>query len=111
MEYKEPKLFGPENDLLRYFKGPKHRGAGATSGLDPADADFIQAVLERYSLGDIVTVDRSRLRESHEAWVHIIVEGTEPTRSSNLSGLRSVPKAWSAHMAEQRLMFHCYRNG
>jgi hypothetical protein len=77
VEYKEPKLFGPENDLLRYFKGPKHRGTGATSGLDPVDAGFIQAVLERYSLGDIVTVDRSRLRESHEAWVRVIVEREE----------------------------------
>lgn len=77
VEVKEPKLVGTQNDLLHYFEGPKHRGTGATSGLDLADADFIQAVLERYCLGDIVTVDRSRLRESHEAWVRVIVEREE----------------------------------
>jgi len=42
VEVKDPKLVSPQNALLKYFEEPKHRGTGATSGLDLVDADFIQ---------------------------------------------------------------------
>jgi hypothetical protein len=67
------KVFGPENELFDYFTGPKHGGAGATSGLDSADADFIDDLLRKYALGGVVAVDRGRLAESHEAWVYVTV--------------------------------------
>src|SRR3954467_8296255 len=38
-------LLGPEPELLTYFGGPKHRGAGATSGLDDQDADELDRIL------------------------------------------------------------------
>jgi len=76
-EYDEPKLLSPENDLFDYFEGPKHRGTGATSGLDSADADFIDCILQTCSLGGAVAVDRQRLRESHEAWVRVTVNREE----------------------------------
>jgi hypothetical protein len=41
-------------------------------GLDDADADLIDSILQDRRF-DGVTVDRARLTESHEAWVHVIV--------------------------------------
>ncbi len=75
--YRDPKLISPENDLFDYFEGPKHRGTGATSGLDSADADFIDSVLANCSLAGVLSVDRERLGESHEAWVHVVVHREE----------------------------------
>lgn len=66
-------LICPERELLGYFEGPKHRGAGATGGLDATDADFIDEVLARARLSEIVRVDRERLSESHEAWVRVLL--------------------------------------
>jgi hypothetical protein len=77
MDHEGPRLISPENDLFAYFEGPKHGGAGATSGLDSDDADFIDDLLRKHSLGDIVAVDRERLRESHESWVHVTVKQEE----------------------------------
>jgi len=68
------RLLSPESELLAYFEGPKHRGTGATQGLDPDDADFIGSVLSRWRLPQ-VSVDRARLAESHEAWVHVLIHG------------------------------------
>ncbi|GEP42394.1 DUF6210 family protein [Brevifollis gellanilyticus] len=61
----------PEIELSAYFRGPKHRGSGAVSGLDVIDADFIDGVLQRANLSRAVMVDRGRLRDSNEAWVHV----------------------------------------
>ncbi|HSJ76323.1 MAG TPA: DUF6210 family protein [Gemmatimonadales bacterium] len=70
------RLLSPEDELLDYFEGPKHRGTGATRGLDAEDADFIGSVLLKWRLKQI-TVDRSRLQESHEAWVHVLIHQKE----------------------------------
>ncbi|XXX73335.1 DUF6210 family protein [Sorangium sp. So ce134] len=56
-------------ELYAYFAGPKHQGAGAMSGLDDEDAAFIEMVLAKHGLSRFISLDRSRLRESHEAWV------------------------------------------
>lgn len=63
----------PGEELFAYFAGSKHRGAGATSGLDDEDAAFIEGVLARHDLSGFVSLDRGRLRESHEAWVWAFV--------------------------------------
>lgn len=67
----------PELELSAYFVGPKHRGAGATSGLAPEDADFIDDVLSRYGLDGVISVDRKQLGSSHEAWVHVAIKTDE----------------------------------
>jgi hypothetical protein len=67
----------PELELSAYFVGPKHSGAGATSGLDSDDADFIDEVLSRTGLDGAISVDRKQLGCSHEAWVHVIITANE----------------------------------
>jgi hypothetical protein len=69
----DPTAVSPATELSEYFAGPAHGGAGATSGLDQRDADFIDDVLRRCGCGDAIKVDRERLRESHEAWVRVNV--------------------------------------
>ncbi len=68
------RLISPEAELIEYFEGPRHQGAGATRGLSVGDAGFIDSVLVRWRLCP-VKVDLSRLSDSHEAWVHVILEG------------------------------------
>ena len=77
VEGKGRKLVSPANDLFDFFEGPKHSGTGAISGLDAEDADFIDSVLAKSSLSGVLSVDRERLRESHEAWVHVVVHREE----------------------------------
>jgi hypothetical protein len=67
-------LTSPEIELAAYFKGPKRRGMGAPDGLDEADATFISGVLARWRLDRCITIDAARLADSHEAWVHVLVE-------------------------------------
>lgn len=59
--------------LIAHFEGPKYIGTGAMLGLDEADADFIDQVLTECRQAKILT-DRSRLAESHEAWVHVTIQ-------------------------------------
>jgi hypothetical protein len=62
-------------ELYAYFEGPKHRGTGATHGLDAEDAAFIEMLLAQRHLSSFVSLDRSRLQESHEAWVWATIPG------------------------------------
>jgi len=64
-------LLSPEPELTAYFEGPRHRGTGATRGLDTHDADVIDAVLGKFHTFAGVRVARDRLSESCEAWVHV----------------------------------------
>ena len=68
------RLLSPENELLEYFEGPKHRGTGAIRGLDTDDAELITSVLAKWQLHQLA-VDRTRLGDSHEAWVYVVIEG------------------------------------
>jgi Family of unknown function (DUF6210) len=72
------RLLSPENELYKYFEGPKYCGTGATDGLDLEDVSFIESVLEKYRLSSFISIDRSRLADSHEAWVYVKVEREEP---------------------------------
>ncbi|MGK3996973.1 DUF6210 family protein [Sorangium sp. So ce1024] len=72
--------FDAEESWLRlnaYFEGPRYGGTGAMHGLDDEDAAFIESVLRDGRVGVPLVVDRSRLKESHEAWVHVLIEGEE----------------------------------
>jgi hypothetical protein len=67
----------PELELSAYFEGPKHLGAGAISGLDSEDAEFIDNLLSHYGLDAAIKVDRKKLDLSHEAWVHVTIQSDE----------------------------------
>lgn len=67
----------PEHALVEHFCGPKHQGSGARLGLDHEDADVIDAILAAADLAGVTRVDRSKLAESHEAWVHVVVLGDD----------------------------------
>jgi hypothetical protein len=70
-------LISKEYELTAYFEGAPWHGSGAATGLTEADADFIDRILaDRPDLRQI-RVDRSRLTESHEAWVHVLVNEEE----------------------------------
>ena len=60
-----------ETRLLDYFTGPKHRGTGATRGLDSDDADCIDEILHTPHAPLPFEVDRNRLSDSIEAWVFV----------------------------------------
>ena len=62
-------------ELYAYFAGPKHRGTGATGGLDSEDAAFIEMLLAKRRLSTFISLDRNRLHESHEAWVWAMLTG------------------------------------
>ena len=74
---KDFRFSSPELELSAYFEGPKHRGAGAISGLDSADADFIDGVLSRFGLDAAIHVDREKLGSSHEAWIYLVIIADE----------------------------------
>jgi hypothetical protein len=64
--------------LHAWFTGPKYGGSGAMRGLDTEDADRIEEVLRGWRpYGFPVSVDREQLRESFEAWVHVVLHDDE----------------------------------
>lgn len=87
-------LRSPAIDLFDYFAGPKHGGAGATRGLDEADAAYVESVLQDQGLDAWLRLDRDRLGQSHGAWVHVTIE-REPGDDEGLrifSGLGPYPR-------------------
>lgn len=83
-------LFSPESDLDEYFKGPKWSGTGATKGIDPDDADYIEKVLSEAGLSESISVDPSRLNESHEAWIRVQVMADDSSEA--FSGFEPYPR-------------------
>lgn len=69
------RFLSPEQELFDHFMGPKHAGRGARNGLDEEDADLMDAVLRKHGLDRVMHVDRTRLADSHEAWVFVLVTG------------------------------------
>ena len=58
--------------LQEYFTGPKWRG-WCGEGIDEETAAFVDRTLARLRLDGFIKVDRSRLKESVEAWVYVDV--------------------------------------
>lgn len=86
------RLRSAENRLGDYFRGPPHLGSGAVHGLTEAEALLVESSLhENLGLRNI-TVDRRRLRESREAWVHIRVDAPAG-RTPLFEGLGPFPLA------------------
>lgn len=65
-------------ELHRFFYEGKW-GGGCSSGIDEETAVFIDATLARVPLYAGIKTDRSRLRDSREAWVHVTVEDPKAT--------------------------------
>jgi hypothetical protein len=70
-------LHSPEHEFVEYFVGAAYGGSGATWGLTEDDAAFVESVLAKWGLSECLHIDRARLGESHEAWVHVTVTGDE----------------------------------
>jgi hypothetical protein len=85
-------LISPERRLAGFFEGPKHRGTGATRGFDEEDASFIEQTLAEARLSHVLQLDRSRLRDSHEAWVHVLLLGDDTGSAPLFSGLGPYPR-------------------
>jgi len=85
-------LISPENELFDYFTGAKWRGTGATSGIDADDASFIESVIDKARLFPTIRVDLNRLKDSHEAWIYVIVSGDEPCDPPLFTGFNPYPR-------------------
>ena len=69
------KLISKEEDLFEYFFKGKWNGTGAVHGLDEDDAKFIDSLFTNLQLK--LKVDRTKLKDSHEAWVWVILTENE----------------------------------
>ncbi|WP_299895521.1 DUF6210 family protein [uncultured Aquimarina sp.] len=70
--HEETKEFlSPEIKLSDYFKGEKYKGNGAIKGIDLEDVQNINEILNKTGLDKLIEIDVERLKESHEAWIHI----------------------------------------
>jgi hypothetical protein len=77
--------------LYAWFIGPKYVGGGAMLGLDAEDADHIDGLLRALRpAGIAVTVDRAQLRDSFEAWVHVVIHDEDSM--SLFSGFGPYPR-------------------
>ncbi|WP_346189422.1 DUF6210 family protein [Rubritalea halochordaticola] len=90
---KERILVSSENELYDYFTGRKWRGTGATNGIDSEDADFIDSTIGKTKLFPTIRVNREKLSESHEAWIHVVVTGDEPCDPPLFRGFEPYPRA------------------
>lgn len=58
-------------------------GGWCNNGIDEKDADFIDELLARDFITKMVSVNRERLHDSHEAWVYVNI-GPHPGRFPRL---------------------------
>ena len=70
-------LIGPEAALQDYFADGKYERTGAVGGIDSDDVKFIDTLLDKWRLSDVLSVDVSRLSESEEAWVPVLIAKDE----------------------------------
>ena len=73
----ERRFMSLELDLDQYFQ-TAWEGTNATLGIKDSDANAIDALLQSRKLTDWIRVDRERLRESFEAWIHVTVLADHP---------------------------------
>lgn len=74
---------GHAQELLRHFTGPIWRG-NCARGINTETADFIDATLGWIPGHSTIKVDRSRLADSHEAWIHVTI--ADPVSTGLLEG-------------------------
>jgi hypothetical protein len=86
-------LLGPEPDLDAYFTGPKYAGSGATCGLDVEDAFEINKILAKHQLSQVISVDNTRLTDSHEAWIYVSIINEDDGVAPSFSGFGPYPRS------------------
>ena len=64
-----------EKELCDYFTGAKW-GGWCCEGIDEETAGFIDVLMEKSDLTKSITVDRTRLHDSQEAWVYVDFRNT-----------------------------------
>ena len=77
----------PGRDLSNYFERI-YAGSGAIGLLDSKDAKFIDSVFKNWQIDFLIT-DWEKLKDSHEAWIHVKV--LEPEHSQ-FTGLAPYPR-------------------
>lgn len=75
-------------EALHHFFFRDKWGGHCDGGIDIESADFIDSTLARLPGHSGIKVDRSRLAESHEAWVHVTL--ADPTSTGLLEGFDGV---------------------
>lgn len=79
--------------LFNYFSGPKwNRWCTSSEGIDKETADYIDTVLKKSPLTQALQVDRNKLKESHEAWIRVILD--KKKLGSNLPIVENLKKSW-----------------
>ena len=66
-------LLDQEAELLGFFTGPKWQG-WCCQGIDDETALFVDMVLSKSPYTRMLKVDRSRFKDSHEAWIYVTIE-------------------------------------
>ena len=78
-------VIAQEQMLIDYFIGPKWGGA-CMNGIDDDDADKIDEILQANIVTRFIHVDRTRLSESVEAWIHVVMGTTPHKRPESYNG-------------------------
>jgi hypothetical protein len=65
-------LVDQQTELERYFIGSKWRGH-CYNEIDEETADFVDEVLASTYVTKRLKVNRDKLTESHEAWIHVVI--------------------------------------
>jgi hypothetical protein len=68
---KDP-LVNQQEELERHFTGSKWKGH-CYNQIDDETADFIDTVLASSYLSNRLKVNREKLADSHEAWIHVVI--------------------------------------
>ena len=76
-----------------YFSGPKwKKWCTRSKGIDKETADYIDTVLKKSKFTHALQVDRESLKESHEAWVRVILN--KQKLASDLPVVGKLEKSW-----------------
>lgn len=65
-------LIDQQAELKRYFTGSKWKGH-CYNEIDDETADFVDAILASSYVTKRLKVNREKLVDSHEAWIHVII--------------------------------------
>lgn len=71
--------------LRSYFTDTKIYATG-TVGIDDMDAEFIDSILSIGNYTKFLTVDRTRLGDSHEAWLYVEIHFTSKVSDFGFTG-------------------------
>jgi len=78
--------------LHEHFTGPKW-GGWCSHGIDDETADIVEQVLRELAHRENILVDRDRLADSWESWIHVKIDGRLPALIENATP-RSAILTW-----------------